>query len=97
MKYLPILQELFTSDTVKFLIVGIVIAVAIGLFLKKQKHFVISLIASIIIYAVCELISNIHTNFLVEIILVFVGTAALGCFVGFLVSLLIRMLRSGGN
>jgi ABC-type transport system involved in cytochrome c biogenesis permease component len=97
MKYLPILQELFTSDTVKFLIVGIVIAVAIGLFLKKQKYFVISLIASIIIYAVCELISNIHTNFLVEIILVFVGTAALGCVIGFLVSLLIRMLRSGGN
>jgi ABC-type transport system involved in cytochrome c biogenesis permease component len=97
MKYLPILQELFTSDTVKFLIVGIVIAVAIGLFLKKQKHFVISLIASIVVYAVCELISNIHTNFLVEIILVFVGTAALGCVIGFLVSLLIRMLRSGGN
>jgi ABC-type transport system involved in cytochrome c biogenesis permease component len=97
MKYLPILQELFTSDTVKFLIVGIVIAVAIGLFLKKQKHFEISLIASIVVYAVCELISNIHTNFLVEIILVFAGTAALGCFVGFGVSLLIRMLRSGGN
>jgi chromate transport protein ChrA len=95
MKYLPILQELFTSDTVKFLIVGIVIAVAIGLFLKKQKHLANSLIASIIVYAVCEMISNIHTNFLVEIILVFVGTAALGCFIGFLVSLLIRMLRSG--
>jgi hypothetical protein len=97
MKYLPILRELFTSDTVKFLIVGIVIAVAIGLFLKQQKQFVISLIASAIVYAACELASNIRTNFLVEILLVFVGTAALGCFVGFLVSLFIRMFRSGAN
>jgi ABC-type transport system involved in cytochrome c biogenesis permease component len=95
MKYLPILQELFTSDTVKFLIVGIVVAVVIGLFLKEQKHFKISLIASVIVYAVCELISNIHTNFMIEIILVFVGTAALGCFIGFLVSLFIRILRRG--
>jgi hypothetical protein len=92
MKYLSILQELFNSDTVIFLIVGIVIAVIIGLYLKKQKNLMLALITSVVIYAICELIENIHTNFLIEIIFVFVGTVALGCFIGFWVSLLIRKL-----
>jgi NhaP-type Na+/H+ or K+/H+ antiporter len=93
MKYLPILEELFESDTVIFLIVGIVIAVIMGLFLKKQRDLMFALITSVVVYAICELISNIHTNFMMEIILVFVGTAALGCCIGFLVSMLVRMLR----
>jgi hypothetical protein len=37
MKYIPILQELFESDTVIFLIVGIVIAVIMGLFKKSKR------------------------------------------------------------
>jgi ABC-type transport system involved in cytochrome c biogenesis permease component len=95
MKYIPILQELFESDTVIFLIVGIVIAVIMGLFLKKQKNLKVALITSVVVYAICELLSNIHTNFMLEIILVFVGTVALGCCIGFLVSILIGMLRRG--
>jgi FtsH-binding integral membrane protein len=95
MKYIPILQELFESDTVIFVIVGIVIAVIMGLFLKKQKNLKIALITSVVVYAICELLSNIHTNFMLEIILVFVGTVALGCCIVFLVSLLIGMLRRG--
>jgi hypothetical protein len=93
MKYLSIFQELFNSDTVIFLIVGIVIAVIIGLALKKQKNLMFALIASVVIYAICELIENIHTNFMIEIILVFVGTVALGCFIGFLISLLIQKVN----
>jgi ABC-type transport system involved in cytochrome c biogenesis permease component len=93
MKYLSIFQELFSSDTVIFLIIGIVIAVIIGLSLKKQKNLVFALITSVVIYAICELIENIHTNFMIEIILVFVGTVALGCFFGFLISLLTKKLR----
>jgi hypothetical protein len=95
MKYMPILQELFESDTVIILIVGIVIAVIMGLFLKKQKKLLFALITATVVYAICELISNIHTNFMMEIVLLFVGTVALGCCIGFLVSLLIRMLRRG--
>jgi ABC-type transport system involved in cytochrome c biogenesis permease component len=93
MKYLSIFQELFSSDTVIFLIIGIVIAVIIGLSLKKQKNLMFALIISVVIYAICELIENIHTNFMIEIILVFVGTVALGCFIGFLISLLTQKLR----
>jgi ABC-type transport system involved in cytochrome c biogenesis permease component len=95
MKYIPIFQELFESDTVIFLIVGIVIAAIIRLFLKKQKNLKVALIISVVVYAICELLSNIHTNFMLEIILVFVGTVALGCCIGFLVSILIGMLRRG--
>jgi FtsH-binding integral membrane protein len=95
MKYIPILQELFESDTVIFLIVGIIIAVIMGLFLKKQKNLKVALITFVVVYAICELLSNMHTNFMLEIILVFVGTVALGCCIVFLVSLLIGMLRRG--
>jgi NhaP-type Na+/H+ or K+/H+ antiporter len=52
-----------------------------------------ALITSVVIYAICELIENIHTNFMIEIILVFVGTVALGCFIGFLISLLIQKVN----
>jgi hypothetical protein len=93
MKYLPVLEELFTSDSVKFLILGVIIAIVIALFLKTRKSLTAALIASAAVYAVCEILSNIRTNFLVEIILVFAGTAALGCSMVFLVSLIIRALR----
>jgi hypothetical protein len=93
MKYLPILGELFESDSVIFLIIGIVIAVVMGLILKKRLNLRTALITSVVTYAVCELLSNIHTNFMVEIILVFVGTAALGCFIEFLARLLIRKCK----
>lgn len=46
--------------------------------------FIISLISSFVLYAVCELASDIHTSFLIEIILLFAGTIALGGVIGFL-------------
>ena len=87
MKYLPILQELFESDTILFLIIGIVIAVIAGLWLKNRKKCVIGAVLSFALYLICELISNIHTNFLLEIVLLFVGTAAIGGCIGLLLNL----------
>ena len=87
MKYLPILQELFESDTIIFLIIGIVIALIAGLWLKNRKRCVIGAALSLALYVICELASNIHTNFLLEIVLLFAGTAAIGCFIGFLINL----------
>ena len=37
MKYLPIMSELFSSDSVIFLLIGMAIAFAIGLVLKSDK------------------------------------------------------------
>ena len=59
MKYLPILDELFSSDSIIFLLIGLVIAFVIGFGLKSVKKIAIGIIASIIVYALCELISNI--------------------------------------
>lgn len=94
MKYLPILQELFESDTIIFMIIGIVIAVMIGLRRKQRKKYSMAIMISIVIYAVCELVSNIHTNFMLELILLFVGTVSMGCCIGFLICLLCSLLKS---
>lgn len=91
MKYLPILQELFESDTIIFMIIGIVIAVIIGLQLKQQKKYILAIIISIVTYAICELVSNIHTNFMLELILLFIGTVSIGCCIGFIISILLYL------
>lgn len=85
MKYLPILQELFESDTIIFLIIGVAIAVTIGLRLNNQKKCMVGGVLSLAIYIICELASNIHTNFMLEIILLFIGTVAIGGFIGFII------------
>lgn len=91
MKYLPILQELFESDTFVFMMAGIVIAVIIGLRLKTQKKCIIAASISAATYAICETASNIHTNFMLEIILLAIGTAAIGCCIGFIICLVIGL------
>ena len=97
MKYLPVLQELFESDTIIFLLAGIIISVVICLWLKSLKKYIKGVSVSVITYVICEMVSNIHTNFLLEIILLFTGTFALGCGIGFLVCILIGLfcLKSG--
>lgn len=93
MRFLPILQELFESDTIVFLIIGIVFTVMMGLQLKNQKDCIMGVIISIVIYAICELTSNIHTNFMLELVLLFIGTIAIGCCIGFIICLLIRLFK----
>lgn len=86
MKYLPIMDELFSSDSVIFLLIGLVAAFAIGLRLKADKKRIVGITASIVVYGLCEVICNRPTSFFMDIISLFVGTIALGCFVGFLVT-----------
>ena len=93
MKYFPILQELFESDTVLFLIIGAAAALVAGLWLKQRKKCILGLVISVAVYFVCELLSNVRTNYLLELLLLFVGTAAIGCCIGFLISLLTNLIR----
>lgn len=93
MKHLPILQELLESDTIIFLMIGIAIAFVAGLCLKSQKKCIIGISTSVVLYLICELASNIHTNFMLELILLFIGTAAIGCCIGFIFCLLVRLLK----
>ena len=92
MKYLPILSELFSSDSVIFLVAGLVVAFALGMALKALKKTGIGMMASVIVYALCDALSNVPA-YLVEIITVYIGTIAIGCFVGFLISYLVLKTR----
>lgn len=61
MKYLPIFQELFESDSIIFMLIGLVLAVFIGIKMNDIKKIIIGLVPSFALYAVCEVAFNIHT------------------------------------
>lgn len=96
MRYFPIIDELFASDTIVFMLIGLALAAVIGVKMKNTKKNLTGMIGSIVLYAICEVISNIHTNFMVELVLLFVGTIALGGVVGFLVGLIVSKVRKSG-
>lgn len=93
MKYLPIFQELFESNSIIFMLIGLILAVFIGIKMSDSRKTIISLVSSFSLYAVCELVSNIHTNYLLELILLFVGTVAIGGIIGFLVSTIVVKVK----
>lgn len=85
MKFLPILDELFSSDSIIFMIIGLIIAVIISLKIKDTRKCFAGMAAGFIVYVVCEVISNIRTNNALEIALFFGGTVSICLFVGFLI------------
>lgn len=92
MRYLPALDELFHSDSVIFLLIGLVFTVPIAVRIDSRKNLV-GIIISVIIYGTCEMASNVHTSYLLEIILLFVGTIAIGSVLGFLIGFIISKIR----
>lgn len=93
MKYLPIMDELFASDSIIFLLIGLVVSAIIGIILKSDKKLIVGIISSIFVYALCELISNIPSTFLFEIIALFIGTISIGSFLGFLIALIVSKIK----
>ncbi len=93
MKYFPIFQELFESDSIIFMLIGLVLAVCIGIKMNDTKKNIISLISIFALYVVCELVSNIYTNYMTVLILLFVGTIAIGGIIGFLISTIVVKIR----
>ncbi len=96
MKYLPIFQELFESDSIVFMMIGLILAVFIGIKMNNTRKIMISLVSGFALYVVCEWVSNIHTNFMIEIILLLVGTIAFGGILGFLRSAIIVKQKTKG-
>lgn len=94
MKYLPILEELFSSDSICFLIIGLVLAAFVGVRMKDTKKKRIGIIVSFVVYVICEVMSNIHMTFMTDLLLLFAGTIALGCLIGFGISLLVSEERT---
>ena len=89
MRYLPILEELCSSDSVLFMAAGVIVALVI------TKRNLIGLIGSFVVYAICEVLSNFYTNYMLEIALLFAGTLALGAFIGFLIGSIVLVRLRG--
>lgn len=90
-----ILIGLFGSNSVIFMVIGSVIAAIIGLRPKHQKSVPWMAIAiSIAVYAVCEIVSGLHTNFMLELMLLFFGTVSMGCCLGFIACVLFHSRKS---
>lgn len=94
MKYLPILGELFSSDSAIFMLIGLDITTIIGIKMKNTRKNIIGVAICLVTYIVCEIVSNIIVmNYLVEIIALFVGTIAIGGFIGFIIGLIESKVR----
>lgn len=94
MRYLPILGELFSSDSAIFMLIGLVIATIIGIKMKNTRKNIIGVAICLITYIICEIVSQVvGMNYLVEIIALFVGTIAIGGFIGFLIGLIVSKVR----
>lgn len=93
MRYLPIMGELLSSDSIIFMLIGLVVATMIGIKMKSTKKNVVGLGISFVIYVISEIISNIRSSYLLEIILLFVGTLAIGGIIGFLIGLIVSKIR----
>ena len=95
MRYLPILEELCSSDSVLFMAAGVIVALVISVKFCDTKRNLIGLIGSFVVYAICEVLSNFYTNYMLEIALLFAGTLALGAFIGFLIGSIVLVRLRG--
>ena len=93
MRYLPILDELFSSDSFLFALIGLIAAVLAGIKMKKAKNSLTALLVCLAVYAVCEAVSNFGTDYLAEFAALVVGTVAIGGVIGFLISFVIAAVR----
>ncbi len=87
MEYLPILGELPSSDSIIFLFAGLTIASLVGMKWRGVRAE-FGAAVSFVIYAACEALSNLRANNLVELALLFIGTAAIGSFFGYLIGII---------
>lgn len=93
MSYLPILQELFQSDSVIFMLIGLVFTIFACTKIKNMKAFIIGFASSFVVYGICEAVSNFHTHYIFELVLLIIGTIAIGGIIGFLGAIFVRFLR----
>ncbi len=92
-----IIRSAFLSyDCNIFLLIGLAIATVVGIKMKNIRKNTIGMVVCLVTYAVCEIVSNkIGMNYLVEVIaLLFVGTIAIGGFIGFLIGFVVSKVRN---
>ncbi len=94
MKYLPILQELLALNTLVIFLIGLAMAILMGLFINTAKKSLIGLLFSLVAYVVCEILQNTRATPELSIVELFIGTGMLGSALGFFVGLIINLIRS---
>ncbi len=95
MRYLHIMDELFASDTIIFLLIGLFVACIIGIQIRSTKKCLVGMITSLVIYVLCEVGSNIHITWMFAFLALFIGTIALGGCVGFLFVVIATKVKNG--
>ncbi|MBP3270725.1 MAG: hypothetical protein J6M17_00675 [Ruminococcus sp.] len=94
MLYFPIAYELFHSDSVLFFILGLLVAAGASKALKRSVTALKAILSVGIVYCLSEsFVILLPHNDLVEILLVIIGTAALGAAAGFSAKL-IALIRA---
>ena len=91
-RYLPIFSELTDSDSWGFLLIGAGIGFVFGFMLKDIRHRNRAAISCLAAYALCEIILDIRVNMGLGLLLLIVGTTALGACMGILLNFPVYML-----
>lgn len=81
MHFFNILSELFESDSYRFLLVGIILAL-MGGYRAPEKALRRGVIWAVV-YIICECLMLIPGNYFIEILALIFGTLALGIALGF--------------
>ncbi len=97
MSHFPILQEMLESNSVIFAVVGLILGRAVGMKLKTPKRNLIAALISAVMYAVCEVLAQHPASYAMGIVLLGVGTVAVGATVALLISTVIEKVRSKGE
>ena len=94
MKYLPILDELFHSDSVIILLLSMAACLAwTGILAGRPVRWGRLALACLAVYAACEILANFSGTYLAGLLLLLIGTASLGGAAGVLLGAAVRKLR----
>lgn len=97
MSHFPILQEMFESDSVIFMVIGLILGRAVGMKLKTPKANLVGALISAAVYAVCEVVANHSANYMMGFVVLGVGTVAIGATMALLISAVIEKIRCKGE
>ena len=91
MDFLPILSTLLSGGGAAILPIGLAIGIISGINIKDRKKRRAGLIASIVVYVICELLTHVQSY--AGIFAAYIGTIAIGAFLGFIVIAFVNKLK----
>ena len=91
MDHLFILSTLLSGGSTAILPIGLAIGIISGINIKDRNKRRAGLIASFAVYVICELLMHIHSYAM--IFAAYIGTIAIGAFLGFIVIAFVNKLN----